>query len=266
MNARVFLVIASLFFPGFAYGCGADTDCVVDDGFYRILVPQDGQANGALVFAHGYRGSATGTISNKSLRALAEKLGSAVVAIKSADEDWTLPGAPSESTRDNRDEVAYVGRVVEDAVARFGLDPDRFMAAGFSAGGMMTWNLICHDSTRFGAFVPLSGTFWRPEPDTCTTPPASVFHYHGTTDRIVPLSGRPIAQTHQGDVPSVLYMYETYGGYDTPVDTPKADGLTCDARENASGKRLEFCTFNGGHTFRASYIERAWHMTFGEAG
>lgn len=264
MNARFALLISSMIFPFAALGCGTDTDCVIEDGFYRIRMPESGFADGAIVFAHGYRGSASGTMRNESLSDLAERLGVAMIGIKSADEDWTIPGAPGASFRDNRDEVAYVGRVVDDAAKRFGIDRNKMLLTGFSAGGMLVWNVACHGSQIFSGYAPLSGTFWRPEPETCTTPPATVIHYHGTTDKIVPLSGRPIQETHQGDVPTVLYMYKTYGGFDEPIRLERAIGLSCDAEANADGRLLELCTFEGGHTFKSSYIERAWNIVFPE--
>ena len=248
-----------------AQACGPDTDCEINDGHYRIRMP-DGDAKGAIVFAHGYRGSAQGTMNNKSLARLADRLGVALIAIKSYDQDWTIAGAPSQGTRPERDEVAYVGRVVDDAVGRFDLDPDRFIASGFSAGGMLVWTLACHDSDRFAAFVPLSGTFWQPEPTKCTSPPANLIHYHGTTDEIVPLRGRPIGPTHQGDLPKVIEMYRAYGGYDTALVPDPEEGLTCAAGLSDEGARLELCTFEGGHTFKSTYIERVWHMFLSEEG
>ncbi len=247
------------------FACGPESDCLVEDGHYRIRMPA-GEPEGAIVFAHGYRGTDRGTMRNQSLARLAERLNVALIAIKSADEDWTIPGAPQAGKREDRDEVHYVGRVVEDAVKRFGLAPDRFLATGFSAGGMLVWNLACHDSTRFRAFVPLSGTFWQPEPETCSSPPATVVHYHGTTDRIVPLTGRPIASTHQGEVPKVMEMYRAYGGYDMAVRSAPAEGLSCKAETNADGALLELCTFEGGHTFKAAYIERVWKMVMEQPG
>lgn len=248
-----------------AVACGPDSDCLVEDGHYRIRMPA-GEPEGAIVFAHGYRGTDRGTMQNRNLVRLAERLNVALVAIKSADDDWTIPGAPQDGKRKGRDEVAYVGRVVEDAVERFGLDPERFVAAGFSAGGMLVWNLACHDSTRFRAFVPLSGTFWQPEPVSCTAPPANIIHYHGTTDRIVPMAGRQIASTHQGDVPKVFEMYRTYGGYTDPTESEPLEGLSCRGETNPEGARLELCTFEGGHTFRTAFLERVWSMFMERSG
>jgi len=91
------------------------------------------------------------------------------------------------------------------------------MATGFSAGGMMVWNLVCDRSTLFAGFAPIAGTFWEPMPTSCAAPPASVVHIHGTSDKTVPLLGRPIAGTHQGQVPTALEMYARHGDFSKPV-------------------------------------------------
>lgn len=243
-----------------ALACGPETDCRLGERHYRIRMPEghDGRTPvGAILFAHGYRGSAAGIMASEALARAASDLGVALIAVKSAGEDWSIPGAPSQSAVEGADELAYVDQVIEDAAARVPLDTDRVMATGFSAGGMMVWNLICHRSGRFAAFAPVAGTFWRPIPERCTTPPASVLHIHGDDDRIVPLAGRPIADTHQGDVREALAMYAAYGGFG-PARPSEIGGLACESRESATGERLDFCLFAGGHSFRAEYLTVAW--------
>lgn len=195
---------------------------------------------------------------NKRLKELAGSLDLALIALKSAGPDWKIahtPSAPENS--DNSRELDYVDAVLGDATKRFNLDPNRFLATGFSAGGMMVWTLACHRSTSFIGFAPISGTFWQPEPTKCETPPAHLVHIHGDNDPTVPLMGRPIRTTHQGRVPNVLDMYKTYGNYED--QTPyKTEMLTCDAAQNPKGRILQFCLFKGGHSFSVKYIAHAW--------
>lgn len=245
---------------GPAAACGQESDCVLGERFYRIYLPDgfdEGAPRGAIVFAHGYRGSAAGVMGNQSLTGLADRLGVALIAVKSASEDWNIPGVPSHSKMPDSDALAYFDAVLADATARFAIDPERIVMTGFSAGGMMVWNLICHRSESFAGFVPIAGTFWRPMPERCETPPANVIHLHGDSDRIVPLAGRKVADAHQGDVGQVLEMYGLYGGYGPPL--VRRDGaLTCQERRNPDGKILDFCLFPGGHGFKAAYIQQAW--------
>ena len=173
--------------------------------------------------------------------------------------DWSLPGSPDRVRGAAPiDELAYFDRLLEDVARRFPIDMKKILVTGFSAGGMMVWNLACHRSEKFAGFAPIAGTFWQPVPQTCTTPPASVIHIHGDDDPIVPINGRPIGQTHQGAVPKAIDMYARYGRFGAPKDTSRGD-LRCKQRRNAVGDILELCMFSGGHTFNSDYIRRAWN-------
>ncbi|MEL6317143.1 MAG: prolyl oligopeptidase family serine peptidase [Pseudomonadota bacterium] len=239
--------------------CGADSDCVIGARTYRIYVPETATPPfGGIVFAHGYQGSAAGVMRSKWMRGVADRLGVALIAGKSKGADWRLPGAPSEPLYRGREELDYFRAVLDDAAARHPIDRGRLMATGFSAGGMMVWNLICHESPLFAAFAPMAGVFWRPEPARCDSPAANVLHIHGTRDRTVPLTGRPIGPTHQGDVRKTFAMYIDHGRYGPARAEPWGDDMTCERRDNADGKSLDLCLFDGAHRFRASYVERAW--------
>ncbi len=245
-----------------AQACGPESDCVIGERIYRIRMPEghDGKTPvPAIVFAHGYRGSATGIIRNEALADLASDLGVALIAAKSAGDDWSIPGAPAGGKIAGVDELVYFDRLLEDAADRFPINRERLLATGFSAGGMMVWNLICHRSDSFAAFVPMAGTFWQPEPQSCTSPPADVIHIHGGQDKIVPLTGRAIEESHQGDIGKVLGMYADYGNY-ASASSMAMDGLDCERRVNPEGKILAFCLFKGGHSFNQTYLRQAWHQ------
>ncbi len=255
-------VFAALMTTTPVLACGADTDCQIGERTYRIHMPSghDGASKvGAIVFSHGYRGSAAGIMRNQNMRRMANEMGVALIATKSLRDDWAIPGAPSDMENSGEVEFTYFDAVIDDASTRFAVDPDRLMATGFSAGGMMTWNLACHRSDSFAAFVPVSGTFWNPVPDTCTTPAASILHIHGDADRTVPLMGRKIGQTKQGEVPGALEMYADYGDFG-PVKPAQMSDMGCEMRENAQGATLGFCMFAGGHSFKSSYLRMAWDM------
>ncbi len=254
------LIGLALLVGGGAQACGQESDCLLGDRTYRVYLPKTLDAEkplGAIVFAHGYRGSAAGIMRNGSLIGLADRLGVALIAVKSAGDDWNIPGVPSEGAKPDSDELAYFDAVLQDATERFGIDPNRIMMTGFSAGAMMVWNLVCHRSEAFAGFVPIAGTFWRPIPGRCDTPPAHVIHLHGRDDKIVPLVGRKVADAHQGNIAEVLEMYGDYGGYG-PALVRRAGDLTCEERRNSEGRILDFCLFAGGHGFKADYLEQAW--------
>lgn len=250
-----------------AVACGPDTDCVIGDRTYRIRMPEghDGVTPvGAIVFVHGYRGTAAGVMRNKSLMKVASDLGVALIAVTSVGGDWSVPGAPKHGPQKEVDELAYFDRVIADVAARFPIDTDQIMVTGFSAGGMMVWNLACRRSEKFAAFAPMAGTFWRPIPRVCTGLPASIVHIHGDNDKTVPLNGRRIQQAWQGNVTRVIEMYAAYGGFGPPT-AKKYKDLRCEQRQNGTGQILDFCLFSGGHSFRSAYVRWAWDR-FVDAG
>lgn len=245
-----------------AWACGRTSDCTLGERTYRIVLPSARDTTrplGAIVFAHGYRGSAAGTMNNDSLVGLADALDMAFVAANADGRDWQLPGAPSFPDADGIAALAYFDALRRDLIERFAVDPERIVAAGFSAGGMMVWHLACHRGDAFAGFVPLSGTFWAPVPEHCPTPSVDLVHYHGTDDTVVPLAGRPINQSRQGDVRDAMALFTAAGGYQ-PVAREAADGLDCDRRENDAGRRLELCLFAGGHGYRPEHLVRAMRI------
>lgn len=250
-----------------AFACGANTDCKIGDRHYRIAMPSghDGTTLvGAIVFAHGYQGSAAGIMRNKTLRRTVSDLGLALIAVKSVGPDWDIPHAPRKPDSDGSNEFKYFDAVIADASEKFSIDTKRMMATGFSAGGMMVWNLVCARSDRFAAFAPMAGTFWQEAPQSCAGPIANVIHIHGLTDRTVPLKGRKILNTHQGDVMDTLAMYKKHGNFGA-AETVKIGNLTCQNRSNAKGDILDFCLFPGRHQFSSKYVKFAWD-TFAAEG
>jgi polyhydroxybutyrate depolymerase len=242
-----------------ALACGADTNCAVGDRDYRIAMPEgyDGKTPvGAIVFAHGYRGSAAGVMRNKRLRKVVSDLGVALIATNGVRGDWDLPNSPHGKS-DGSAELAYYDAVIEDAASNFAIDTKRMMATGFSAGGMMTWTLACARSATYAAFAPMAGTFWLKPPKSCNAPVTNIVHIHGTSDRIVPLTGRAIGDTRQGNVYDTLAMYKELGAFHNASES-KSGNLTCEDSNNAQGKTLSFCLFSGGHQFSSKYVKFAW--------
>lgn len=249
-------LVLSLFLTPPAPACGPDSDCMVGDRTYRIAMPGDHDGStpvGALIWAHGYRGSAAGAMRNGSLRRMVSDAGLALIAAQGIDGSWDLPNGPRTMDSTGAAEFAYFDAVLADAGSRFGLDRDRIVAAGFSAGGMMVWNLACLHPAPFAGFVPMSGTFWLKPPATCAAPATSIVHIHGDADRTVPLDGRPIGPTRQGKVSDALALYRDFGRFGGARDRTAGD-LSCRVEANPTGEILEFCRFDGGHSFRTEHL------------
>ncbi len=246
-----------------AIACGPNSQCKIENNrHYYIAMPagHDGKTPvGAVVFSHGYKGTARGTMLNKKMRKIVSDMGLALIATKSKGDDWNLPYSPSNYNSNGQKEFRYFDNVIDHASANFPIDTSKMMATGFSAGGMMTWNLLCARSDKFAAFAPMAGTFWLKIPNGCQTPATNVVHIHGKTDRTVPLGGRKIRNTKQGDVPTTIAMYKGFGDFKKTSTTQNSQySMTCENHENASGKIFNYCLFPGRHQFNSFYIKYAW--------
>ncbi|MCR9067915.1 MAG: dienelactone hydrolase family protein [Rhodobacteraceae bacterium] len=255
MRAIAFLL--AVLAAGPAMACGPESDCVVaGERTYRLYLPESDGPMGAILHAHGYRGAAAGSIRNAGLRGVADRLGMAFVALDAGADDWNLAHRPREPGQAEAREYEYVRAVIADLGDRIDLDPDRLIATGFSAGGMMTWTLACGMGDVFAGFVPYAGTFWAPVPETCPAAPAPVIHIHGDEDPTVPLAGRPIGPTWQGDVAVAIEIYGAHGGFGAAQPVPFPHGTGCTVRTGPPGE-LALCLFQGGHSYDARRVEWA---------
>jgi len=219
---------------------------------------------GAILFVRGYRGTAAGVMQNQTLTALASELGIAFVAAQAVGPKWNIPNIPSDDALEGVDELAYFDALAEDLADRFLIQRSRVVVAGFSSGAMMVWHLACFRGDIFAAFVPMSGTFWDPIPETCPTVPSNLVHYHGKDDPVVPLHGRQIKDAHQGDVFAAVELVTRLGNYQ-PVESQNADELECTRQRNQDGHTFELCLFPGKHELKARYLARTLE-SFGISG
>ncbi len=231
--------------------CGdAEGLCETESGGYQIELPE-AENPPMVIFLHGYGGSGTGTMRNRGMVDPLLARGYAVMApegaISNGRQSWNFyPGW------DGRDETAFLIEVVDDAAARFGVDPERVVLGGFSAGGFMVNYLACAAPETFSAYVPVSGGFWRPHPEACAGP-VRLFHTHGWTDNVVPLEGRFLGggRFQQGDIFAGLEIWRTAN--ECVDNRPDGFGKTDEFMRRkwtrcAEGSALELALFPGGHS------------------
>ena len=279
---RMVAAAAFVLLPSMAcMACGVEQDCKVATGEYRIRLPPamlPGTPVGAVMYFHGWRGSAEAVMRNKGLEKVVADLGLALIAPNGAGKTWSFPGSP----RTYRDEFRFVDEVLDDVLARFEVDPHRIMAAGFSVGGSMVWNLACHMGGRFQGFAPIAGAFWEPLPATCPSAMPRIIHVHGMADTVVPYDGREIrSKFRQGDVGRSINVWMAQGG--CPALGPSrstiassmppitAEDPLAKTAENTSGvldcgRRyacgtglIELCIHAGGHSVRPEWLGQAWN-------
>jgi polyhydroxybutyrate depolymerase len=242
---RALLVIAALF----CAAAGPCADCTAAGGTYHTVAPPgwDGKSKlGLLLFLHGWMTEGLDITGDPDIAAAAGKMGFLLVAPDGLMKSWAPTGAPSQA----RDDIAFLRAVVRDVEARWPIDRGRVVAAGFSLGASMVWDLACYDAGDFTAFLPFSGGFWRPLPKACRSGPVDLRHVHGTDDHTMPMAGRHLfGPFWQGDIRA---GFRDWVAEDRcrgkPVALKDWAGLTCETWTGcAGGRRLQLCVRAGGH-------------------
>lgn len=255
--------VSAAFLATPAMACGtSQTDCVIGAGDYRIYLPEKlagKPPSGAIMFFHGWKGSSEGVMRNAGLREMSDRLNIALIAANGLGGGWSFPGAPARA----RNELAYVAAVLEDVQARFQVPADRILASGFSLGASMVWSLSCYMGDRFAGFAPIAGTLWNPLPEACPSDAPNLMHYHGRKDRTFPLAGRAIAGGlyRQGNTYESFAIWHTQGQCEREEPATVETGpFQCERRSKCGSAIMEICLHEGGHIYRAAWIERSWGM------
>ncbi|MEM1161043.1 MAG: PHB depolymerase family esterase [Pseudomonadota bacterium] len=253
--------------PDIADACGnAPEDlCATQSGEYRIAMPEGVDAPGAMIWLHGWGGSANGVMKNTGMIAGVAARGMALIAPDGRvtskrwkNKNWAVnDGRPYE-----RDDIAFMAEVLDDAAAKHGIDRDRVLLAGFSRGGSMVWDVACRTPGLAKAYAPVAGAFWEPMWDSCEGP-VDLYHTHGWTDRTVPLEGRSLADGTmiQGDVFQSLFILRATNGCgnrqpeSAPID-PDADLWGRTWSDCASGRRIDLLLHPGGHGIPKGWLNR----------
>lgn len=96
-----------------------------------------------------------------------------VVSPQCPEDDWWT------------DKVEVLINLVDDIVARYGVDTERIYLTGLSMGGYGTWALASEHPRRFAAIAPICGGGNRIMAFRLKDVP--VWAFHGAKDRVVPL-------------------------------------------------------------------------------
>jgi len=227
------------------------------DGTYRVAVPAgwDGRTPlPLLLYLHGYSQTSADVMGEAELVAAVGASGALLVAPDGLGRTWSHVGSPSH----DRDDLAFLHAVVADAQKRWPVDPARIVAAGFSQGGSMVWDLACHAAEGFAAFLPVSGDFWLPYPEGCESGAVNLRHIHGINDNTVPMGGRPIlgGRFTQGDIGKSMAILQQTDRCAAEADRIEQQGeLKCWVWSScASGKLLELCLHGDGHMVNPQWL------------
>lgn len=262
-NAAVAAVFAVLLGSTAMAGCGAErTACRLEGGQYHIVQPDREADDGSVpvvIFLHGYGGSGSSVLRNRDMVEGLTQRGYAVIAPEGLRRDGSGPQSwgfgPFNA---GRDEGAFFAAVLADAAERFGTSRSHTVLAGFSAGAFMVHYLACRDPGAFAAYAPVSGAFWRPQPERCAGP-VRLLQVHGWRDEVVPLEGRILGggRFEQGDVFAALEVWREANACAShaPDRAWSAGGLMRRRWDCGPGADIELVLFDGGHTVPKGWAE-----------
>ena len=97
---------------------------------------------------------------------------------------WNAGGFTGKMAEGKPDDVAFIGKVLDDLGTVVKVDEKRVYACGMSNGGMMCYRLAAELSDRIAAIAPVAGTIAIEE--SKPKRPVPVIHFHGTKDTFVP--------------------------------------------------------------------------------
>ncbi len=105
---------------------------------------------------------------------------------------WNATPACCDFGHVNVDDVAYLGGLIDEAIAKLAVDPARVYVVGHSNGGFMAYRLACELSAKVTAIAVIAGAT-NPDATACGKPKAvNVLHIHGTKDATISYDGGTI--------------------------------------------------------------------------
>ncbi|MGD1923932.1 MAG: alpha/beta hydrolase family esterase [Paracoccaceae bacterium] len=241
--------------------------CAVQDGHYRIRTPGTGGPYPTLVYFYGSVGTSDRYVESKRFQDQIVGRGYALLVpaalsmtFSSQDGDryrgggWNLRHP---RYRTGRDDVAFVGRVLDDAKRRFNIDRSNLVFVGQSHGGMFLWDIACHTPRMARAYAIHGASHGGELPTRCSNP-VRFLQTHGRRDDIVPFKGerRSGKSLINADISEGLALLGRTNRCRTgPEDVGRLGPYARSTwRGCAPGSSLDFLAHGGGHGYPGNWI------------
>src|SRR5271170_841607 len=138
---------------------------------------------------------------------------------------WNAGGFTGKMAKGKTDDVAFIGKLLDDLATVGKVDEKRVYACGISNGGMMCYRFAAELSDRIAAIAPVAGTIAIDE--SKPKRPVPVIHFHGTKDTFVPFEMKKGKIRLKGVDDSV----QTWVKLNGCEEKPKTDVLSRDGDE-----------------------------------
>lgn len=200
-----------------------------------------------LILLHGYQANA---LVQKAYFRMDQKLsdeGFIVIAPNGTMDDfgnrfWNATDYCCDFTGKGVDDVSYLTGLIDEAQARFNVDPKRIFFLGHSNGGFMSYRMACELSPRIAGIVSLAGATFYDSADCEPEEPVSVLQIHGTADlTILYTGGVALNGTQYPGAEATANQWVGYNGCDEESTTlPRVD-LTSDLGEETERRVWSGC-------------------------
>lgn len=171
---------------------------------------------------------------------------------------WNAGGFSGKMAEGKADDVACIGKLLDDLATAVNVDEKRVYACGMSNGGMMCYRLAAELSDRIAAIAPVAGTIAIEESQPKRAVP--VIHFHGSKDNIVPFEMKkgnsPSFMKMKGVEESVQTWVKLNGCDETPTTetiSKNSDEMTVTRKTYGNGKDgaevILIVIEEGGHTW-----------------
>jgi polyhydroxybutyrate depolymerase len=169
---------------------------------------------------------------------------------------WNSGAFPGGLNPRRPDDVAFIGKVLDDLATVLKVDTKRVYATGMSNGAMMAYRLAAEMPDRVAAICAVAGVMCLEDPELKQAVP--ILHFHGTKDGLVPFT--PTSKGNPFKFPGVeesLKPWIKVNGCDGKCDvrevTPKEEKLKVVRKDYGNGKEkapvILYVIEGGGHTW-----------------
>lgn len=163
---------------------------------YRVFLPaaaRSGRPLPLLLSLHGRLGTGAGQAQLTNYDTVANAFGFIVVYPDGYQRSWADGRGTTPADKAGVDDVAFLGAVLDQVIAKEHVDTSRVYVAGMSNGGFMTERLGCDLANRFAAIAVVAANFDQPLAARCAPAhPMPVILIHGSQDPLVPEAGGPL--------------------------------------------------------------------------
>ena len=156
---------------------------------------------------------------------------------------WNATETCCDFGRTGVDDLAYITGLIDEAVERLNVDPNRVYLAGHSNGGFMASRIACDAADKVTAVLSIAGSEFS-DPSRCQpSRPVGLIQVHGTLDSTIAFAGGRF-QGGGGSYPGAETVVERFRAHNACPEVPA--GASSDDFDNAvAGDETELKVWGG---------------------